>query len=388
MKKNVVVLGWALIAFSIILSCYFAYSIVLNMANIKSSTQLDPSLQIAFDSKYSLSELVEIQDMTSDKLKYQPWVQFGNYEHNNKYSSVKNGIRQSFSPEGCANEEILVWFFGGSTMYGWGVPWWNMIPSNLVKQASDQNKCIKAINYGVPYFFSKQEIVLFISEVMKEGKKPDLVVFLDGLNDFGQPGSSINGVPFFTPSLEIAIPYGRTINKDNPKKIAHFFEGIINSFYAIFKAENVGVNLSRVNYLVPENIRNKGENFAANKIVDNFINQRKALMSICSGYKVKCVQFLQPIAIKDYMPINSQDSLTEYVRSNPKFDQQRRLMLYGYAKLGKMIKDKDMINNSYTKIFDISDAFLAYNGFPYIDAGHYSPRASAIVSARILEKLF
>ena len=31
--------------------------------------------------------------------------------------------------------------------------------------------------------------------------RPDIVIFLDGLNDFGQPGANLRKEPFFTPVI-------------------------------------------------------------------------------------------------------------------------------------------------------------------------------------------
>ena len=43
---------------------------------------------------------------------------------------------------------------------------------------------------------------------------PDAVVFLDGLNEFFQPGSSIRAEPFFTPTLDKLVPVGADPSRD------------------------------------------------------------------------------------------------------------------------------------------------------------------------------
>ena len=95
----------------------------------------------------------------------------------------------------------------GSTTYGVGVPWWDTIPSKFVEEAKQSGVCVTAINYGVPYHFSRQEAVYFATRLMDE-PAPDAVVFLDGLNEFFQPGSSIRAEPFFTPTLDQLVPIG------------------------------------------------------------------------------------------------------------------------------------------------------------------------------------
>lgn len=387
-KRRVLIVGWGFVA--IVLLGFF-YSLILAYKYFTTSPvvqRLDPSLVIAFDNKYSEDELREMQNLTSDALQYKPWVQFGNYDHKNKYSIVVQNNRATINNPNCLGDTKVIWFFGGSTMYGWGVPWWDTIPSNFVKESELKGKCVNAVNYGVPYFYSRQEFIYFITELLSNEKKPDFVVFLDGLNDFGQPGSSINGVPFFTPSLEAAIPHGKTINKDNPNSVGEFLNKLKLSFFSIFNHEDVGNNLSRVNYLVPEDMENFGAYKIAKIIVGNYLENRVALSAICAEYKIRCYQFLQPISIMDYNPKHNADPLTEYVRENPKFDKQRALMLNGYEQVKHYIKTVQKMQNYYSPIYDLSDSFLLYDGLPYIDSGHYSPRANKLIANKIVHTIF
>ena len=105
-----------------------------------------------------------------------------------------------------------------------GVPWWDTIPSNFVEEADRNGLCVTAVNLGVPYHFSRQEAVYFATKLMSE-PKPDVVVFLDGLNEFSQPGSSIRAEPFFTPTLDRLVPIGpdpsRNVSLGGPWSCPH-----------------------------------------------------------------------------------------------------------------------------------------------------------------------
>lgn len=383
MQLNVKIVGWLIISFVCVTSVIIINAAVDLLKVDQPKSEINPQLLDAYDNKYTLQELDKIQMSTSDRLEYKPWVQFGNYDHKNDYSIVVNGKRKT-TYSTCDGKRLKFWFFGGSTMYGWGVPWWDTIPSNFVKNLENNGKCVEAVNYRVPYFFSRQEIVLLFNELIDTNEKPDFVIFLDGLNDFGQPGSSIGGVPFFTPSLKLAIPKGRTINNENPVDIATFLQKLKMSFLSVIKVEDSGINPSRINYTVPEEFKEESAAYVGNLIADKFMNNHTQLASLCLAHKINCIQFLQPIAVKDYNPRNSSDTITEYVRTNPKFNYQRDLMLSGYKSLSKEMQGLSLgITSTRRTMVDISMVFKNYDGLPYIDSGHYSPRANSKVSQEI-----
>jgi hypothetical protein len=383
MRGNVKIIGWSIIIIIVTIAVTIIFT-AINLLNFnKHKPELNPQLLEAYDYKYNYSELVNIQSLTSDRLEYKPWVQFGNYDHKNDYSIVIDSKRQSTGSI-CKGKKLKFWFFGGSTMYGWGVPWWDSIPSNFVKNMEKIGKCVEAINYGVPYFFSKQEIIFLFNELLNTKEKPDFVILLDGLNDFGQPGSSIGGVPFFTPSLKLAIPKGRTINNDNPIDIETFFQKVKLSFLSIFKIEDSGVNPSRINYSVPKNLKEKSAAYIGDLIASEFMKNHTHLTSLCAAQKINCLQFLQPIAVKDYNPTIKSDTITEFVRTDSKFNYQRDIMVFGYKALSKGIKGQNFgISSNRHTLIDISNIFEKYDGLPYIDSGHYSPRANSKVSQEI-----
>src|SRR5215831_4053432 len=92
--------------------------------------------------------------------------------------------RRTLNPSNCDPRDALsVWIFGGSTMYGYGVPDWATIPSYLSRElnAGAQN-CVVVSNFGVEGYVIDQELIL-LEEQLKAGAHPDIVVFYDGIND-------------------------------------------------------------------------------------------------------------------------------------------------------------------------------------------------------------
>lgn len=76
-----------------------------------------------------------------------------------------------------------VWVFGGSTVYGAGVPDWATVPSYLSAVLNERaGACAEIWNLGVEGYVTNQEMLLLIEE-LKSGAQPDVVIFYDGVND-------------------------------------------------------------------------------------------------------------------------------------------------------------------------------------------------------------
>jgi hypothetical protein len=91
-------------------------------------------------------------------------------------------------------ENFNVFFFGGSTSFGVG-PYWATVASYLQDAMNESGKLkrkVYAYNFGRSGYISTQEQILF-HRLISEGYRPNMVVFLDGLNDFcmsdGRPSS-------------------------------------------------------------------------------------------------------------------------------------------------------------------------------------------------------
>jgi lysophospholipase L1-like esterase len=85
-------------------------------------------------------------------------------------------------------QRLTVWIFGGSTVYGTGVPDWATLPSYLSRDLNAASSdCVLVSNFGVEGYVSNQEVILLM-EQLKAGGHPDIVIIYDGLNDAGAAG--------------------------------------------------------------------------------------------------------------------------------------------------------------------------------------------------------
>ena len=96
--------------------------------------------------------------------------------------NVSDGRRRTYTP---ADPELTVWFFGGSTMFGIGQRDDHTIPSVVAKAAEADGIRIRALNFGFPGYVNWQGTERFEQAITSGLPKPDLVVFYDGVNDWG-----------------------------------------------------------------------------------------------------------------------------------------------------------------------------------------------------------
>ena len=91
---------------------------------------------------------------------------------------ISNG-RKTTNPTNCEKKYFL---FGGSTTFGWLSIDNETIASHLSKIINEEKKNTCVYNYGVPFFYSKQENN-FLINLIEEEKIPDYAIFLDGINE-------------------------------------------------------------------------------------------------------------------------------------------------------------------------------------------------------------
>jgi hypothetical protein len=367
------------------------------------------SLVVAFDNKYTYDELIKIFPLMQDQLRYKPWIQIGNADHSNPYSVVENGVRKTLASDRCGRQSHpdgsidgkarVIWFYGGSTTYGIGVPWWDTIPSKFVEEADRAGICVTVVNFGVPYHFSRQEAIYFATKLMNE-PAPDAVVFLDGLNEFFQPGSTIRAEPFFTPTLDKLVPVGpdpsRNASLDEPApglwaRSASFLRNLHMLRWLGLTQGAAPPEATREmaysNRNPPESRELSSDEQVTRAVVDRYIATRAFISKNCESYGIRCFQFLQPVAAVDYHPQES-DAVTEDARKLP---EPAGRFVAGYLIMREVFKpgvapcDRAAKGLSY---LDLSSLFKDYEGIPYVDYGHYAPRANKLIAAEIFHCVF
>jgi len=136
----------------------------------------------------------ELNELPSD---YEQFLGWDRREYHGEYINVDSkGVRRTWNPEH-SNRQALstLYMFGGSTLWGTGARDEYTIPSYLSKLLDKNNQNFIVYNYGETGYISTQEIIHLIL-LLKEGYRPDYVIFYDGINDvYGAYQSGIPGTP-------------------------------------------------------------------------------------------------------------------------------------------------------------------------------------------------
>lgn len=97
------------------------------------------------------------------------------------------GVRRTV-PTRCESGALTVYVFGGSTVWGYGSPDWETIPSHLARRFVEDGRPACVVNFGEDSWRSDQGLLKLVEELKRpQARRPDHVVFLNGCNDVYTP---------------------------------------------------------------------------------------------------------------------------------------------------------------------------------------------------------
>ena len=96
-----------------------------------------------------------------------------------------HGFRNGWQNADAKADAPQVWVFGGSLVWGTGVPDAFTLPSQLafLYAKKDQEHPVRVLNFGESGYVSGQSRLAFAQALACGGQKPALVIFVDGAND-------------------------------------------------------------------------------------------------------------------------------------------------------------------------------------------------------------
>jgi lysophospholipase L1-like esterase len=299
------------------------------------------------DSSKEVSRLIADENWMGNKYTYEPWLQFRVSDIKSNYVNV-SGFERKTIPDQYINplskDTLLIYFFGGSTMYGYNVSDAETIPSQFVRlyQKKFPNaKSIRVKNFGVTYYYSKQELML-LSKLLFEGHTPDIVVFMDGLNDF-------------YPS--------RMLYFDKP----HFSYAMQQVFddQLYLKSKRSFIDTSEVFYLDVPSV--EPEDYYSH-LHDKYLLNITHAESLARTFGSRAYFVCQPVPFFNY-PNRSNDPISYKVN---------------YARYDSIYPQLSKVASSKPNMLFLGDMLQNEKGFPFVDHVHYSPAFSENIAERIL----
>ena len=282
------------------------------------------------------------ETLLSDQGVYEPWVEFAFRDIGGKYVNVTNHVRLSVPDRSDeqAGRPFRIFFLGGSTTYGFNVKDSETIPSCFVRAYQKRypnGRAIQVFNLGMPFYFSYQELMLLTDKIFRNDT-PDMVIMLDGLNDFLQANAAFERAPVFAPGLggEVAHPG----SSDEKAQMPDY-------------------------YKLPEGI---SRDSACAVIAGHYLENIRHAHDLTSIYHIPLYCFWQPVPYYNY-PNRSKDPISAK-SAPPQFEGIYRRVKEQAATI------------PYLSYF--GDLLQGEKGLPFADQIHYSPYFSSVIAEKML----
>jgi hypothetical protein len=276
----------------------------------------------------------------------------------------RDGFRRTFHSQ-CDPDTYTIWMFGGSTVWGAGVPDWLTIPSLLGQQfeQAGRNVCIR--NYGEKAWVNTQELIKLILELKRDERKPDLVIFYDGPADVYATYQS--GLP------------GLHQNFDEMKHLyeGHAAEGPGN-FQYLLKTNAARLFFQhRLSHQIGTRGLAKDADALAQQAVRCYVENLKVVDLLARAYGFKYAVFWEPTIYSGKKPLTP-DEETAHQQAN-----KRSPGLEKTDQVARVLVD----SMSPPHFFDIADVFDQLADTIYFDEAHVSAEGNRLVAERIYSTL-
>jgi lysophospholipase L1-like esterase len=129
---------------------------------------------------------------------YHPYLTWISKPVQGRYVNIdRDAGRRTWNPADLPPDAAAVYVFGGSACWGWGARDDHTIPSQLSRLLNAQAPRFRVYNYAEPAYTFTQGLLYLILK-LRQGARPDYVIFYDGFNDVygayqsGQAGAQQN----------------------------------------------------------------------------------------------------------------------------------------------------------------------------------------------------
>lgn len=295
-----------------------------------------------------------LHETWENRLVYEPFTSFREPICTGRYVNVVSpGIRtvRNQEPWPASSTNCNIFMFGGSTTFGYGVSDDQTIASYLqVYLRRHTGRNVFVYNFGHGFYYSSQERVLF-ERLLTAGMTPNVVVFLDGLNDF----CFFDDRPMFSDRL--ASSMNRT-------------GGLVDSLSDLPLVKAVKRLAESTCRSEPKRTFMNSE--LSRSVLDRYIRNIRIIESVSERFGIRPLFVWQPVPIYNY------DLHQESFAVNSEIDE---LIRQGYAQMNDLKKN---LESNFVWCADIQKGERTPL---YVDSAHYGPALSEKIAARIGQEI-
>lgn len=302
------------------------------------------------------------------RLEARPWVHFGEVDFVGSYVNVARGVRANVRRDAPAapaspGPPLRVFVFGGSTTFGYGVPDWETIPAHLERalQKKFPARAVEVKNYGRAYYFSSQELALFLA-LLRAGERPEVAVFIDGLNDVAMP--FFGDATHFSPDEPGHMERIRAMWAESTTPSTT----VVPEWVPMARVARWAATRRRPKPALPPRREPAAE---AELIVQGYLQNKQTAELTAAAAGIEAHFIWQPV------PVYAYDKSRRTLDFGPNDEHQSQVLGLAY----------DAVAKRATGVVNLAEMLRDYPGPAYVDSVHYSPAVNRMIAERIAAAL-
>lgn len=310
----------------------------------------------------------ELDALSGDYKEYRGW---GKKEFHGKHLNINaDGVRKTWNPTSLnVKEADKMYIFGPSSIWGDGTRDDHTVPSYISKQLYDKNYSFIVSNYGEWSYTFTQGLVYLIL-LLRDGHRPDYVVFYDGIDVYNSYQSGKPGTLHFS-----------FLFREKGEKLTnmqHIGTGLTN---AVKEDSMIYRELTKLfNKIDPPEIQfpetghrfNDAELYELSQDIVEYLSKSVNLLENLSKlYGFKYMFFWPPV-------LYTEDKvLDEEIGLDFRLKDEKLLKVFRYT-------DDILRTGKFDHFYNISDIFKNRTRTYYLDFGHTSEEGNEIIAKKIV----
>jgi lysophospholipase L1-like esterase len=363
--------AWLMLGLAIVLCCLVegGARLVLSVhrwVGHSPSHPIDPRFRADTYSDSSFARTYYEEYERSNVVRWRPYVYWRRKPYHSEYINVDtSGLRitpaLTPSPSG-STRPLTIFMFGGSTMWGTGARDAFSIPALVARELQHAGVSSEVTNFGETGYVSTQNLIALMLE-LRVGRRPDVVVFYDGINDtysaysqqrVGVPHNEWNRVDEFNLSSAPLTRQGRVFVGEMAPRLAilHLTQRVLR---------RVGLADSAPRPPRPDSL--------TRLVISTYLSNVELLQALGAHYRFEPLAYWQPTVFQ-------KPRLTKYESA-----ERAKVPVIGaffqktYARL--KASDHDGL------VHDLSDVFADVSDPVYVDWMHIGEAGNAFIARQI-----
>jgi len=369
-KKKMVFSVIALGVMLIVMELGLAFVLKFVPSSQKQASESRLSSSIFMNSEWSNGYFEEFNSIKSG---YRTFLGWAREEFHGEYINIDStGMRATWNPDDYNEEPSTIFVFGGSAIWGTGARDEFTIPSLISRHLNKGDLKFKVYNFGESGYSLSQEVIR-LTLLLKEGNRPDFVIFYDGANDVYRAYQSGRA-----DSIQNEIELEKKLKMSNLQKITSGIGGALkNNSNIITAAVRIrdGVMNSDVQFQeVAAHYERAELDKLARDVSLEYMKNHSLIRNLSAAYGFKYITLWQPSAF-------TKNNLTnEEMSSDLRISDDS--LAYLYVKATEFVTGEALEN-----FVDFSDVLNDSEGSLFFDFVHISEEGNDIVARAVLPLL-